>query len=322
MIGRIPLWATLLPLVLGVAVWALVWRGYEAGFEADLREVLPAGTDIEAGGFPYRLEARLADLKLAHRDEALLLELNADEVRVNRVPWQRDRQVISLGPSSARVALVPVAGGEVRIEAPAAQASLRLEGERIARGSGVWQKPRIRTGLFDAPVSAATFEAHLRETPAEAARASGGRQPTQVQLVLGGTEVRFGAGAPLSFRLASELTASRPISSLAGWRQGGTVELQEAVLSDATGEVARLTGRLVVEPTGAPRLEGVIETVCPASVRAAVAGLPPANEQRSRQPERIALSGSLPGGLVAAPRDPKRPPPPVRGQEPPCPRLR
>jgi hypothetical protein len=322
MIGRIPLWATLLPLLLGVAVWAFVWRGYEAGFEADLRKVLPADAEIEAGGFPYRLEARLGEIKLEHRDAALELGLATESMAVNRVPWQRDRQVISLGQSQARAALGPIAGADVVIDSPAAQASLRLEEARIARGSAVWQQPTIRTGLFAAPVRAAEFQAHLRETPATGAARTEGRLPTQVQLVLGGREVRIGAGASLEFRLVSELTATQPVASLSGWRSNGTVELQEAVLSDSTGEVARLKGRLVAEPSGALRLDGVIETVCPASVRAAVAGLPPVAEQRSRRPEQVAVSGTLPGGLVAAPRDPAKPPPPVRAQEPPCPRLR
>ena len=57
---RIPLWATLIPLVLGVLLWAWLWRGYEARLESDLAKILPPGTAIEATGFPYRLEARIA----------------------------------------------------------------------------------------------------------------------------------------------------------------------------------------------------------------------------------------------------------------------
>jgi hypothetical protein len=318
---RIPLWATLIPLVLGIAVWAFVWRGYEAQFEADLKKVLPADRAIDAGGFPYRLEARLETLKLAHRDTALDLGLAAEDATVNRVPWQRDRQVMTAGRSQARAALTPIAGADVVVDAPEALASLRLDGPRIARLSIVWQKPAITTGLFAPAVTADSVEAHLRETPASDAKPAGPRLPTQAQLVLAGEAVRFGAGAPLKLALDSELTAPGPINSLAGWEKGGTAEIRSATLSDPTGEVARLSATLVADG-GRLRLAGTVETVCPATVRAAFAGTRAPPEQRSRVAERIAISGTLPGGLTAAPRDPAKPRPPVRGQEPPCPALR
>jgi hypothetical protein len=319
---RIPLWVTLLPLIAGIAVWAFVWRGYEAGFEQDLRAVLPADAEIEAGGFPYRLEAQLGSVSLAHRDAALALDLKADGARINRVPWQRDRQVISLGASEAGAALAPIAGASVVIKAPAAQSSLRLDGPRIARLSTVWQQPVIETGLFAAPVKASVFEAHLRETPASGdAPQKIGRLPTQVQLVLSGTDLRFAGGAPLTFAFDAELTAPGPIRSLAGWQSSGTAEIRSVVLSDEAGEVARMSGSLVSE-AGRLNVTGMVETVCPATVRAAIAGEAAPSEMRARKPERIAVSGTLPGGLVAAPRDPTKPPPPVRGQEAACPRLR
>jgi hypothetical protein len=317
---RIPLWATLIPLMLGIAVWGFIWRGYEAGFEADLRKVLPSDMAIDAAGFPYRLEARLATVKLDHRDAALQLGLAAEDATINRVPWQRDRQVITVGQSQARAALAPLAGADVAVDAPEALASLRLADGRIARLSIVWQKPAITTGLFALPVKADSFEAHLRETPADT-KAAGPRLPTQAQLVLAGTGVRFGGGAPLKLAMDSEMTGPGPITSLAGWEQGGTAEIRSATLSDATGEVARLSATLV-EEEGRLRIAGTVETVCPATVRAAFSGTGAPEEKRSRVPEKIAIQGTLPGGVTAAPRDPTRPPPPVRGQEPPCPALR
>jgi hypothetical protein len=317
---RIPLWATLIPLALGIAVWGFVWRGYEAGFEADLRKVLPADVAVDAGGFPYRLEARLESVKLAHRDAALELGLAAEAATINRVPWQRDRQVITVGRSQARAALAPLEGAHVVVDAPEALASLRLEGARIARLSVVWQKPAIATGLIATPIRADSFEAHLRETPA-GGKADGPRLPTQAQLVLAGEAVRFGESAPLKLALDGELTGPGPISSLAGWEQGGTAEIRSAVLSDATGEVARLSATLAADG-GRLRVAGTVETVCPATVRAAIAGVAAPQEMRSRVPERIAIGGTLPGGLTAAARDPAKPPPPVRGQQPPCPKIR
>ncbi len=318
---RIPLWATLIPLMLGIAVWGFIWRGYEAQFEADLRKVLPADVEIDAAGFPYRLEARLGTIELSHGDAALELALAAKEATVNRVPWQRDRQVMTAARSRAQAALAPLAGASVDVQAPEVLASLRLDGPHIARLSIVWQQPAVTTGLFAPPMRADTLEAHLRETPASDATAAGPRLPTQAQLVLSGEGVRFGAGAPLKLALDSEMTAPGPISSLAMWERGGTAEIRSATLSDATGEVARLSATLV-EEGGRLRLAGTVETVCPATVRAAIAGTRAPQEMRSRVPERIAIGGTLPGGLTAAPRDMAKPPPPVRGQQPPCPALR
>jgi hypothetical protein len=322
--ARIPLWATLLPLVAGIAIWAFVWRGYEQDFVEDLSAVLPANTRIETGGFPYRLEATVAPLAVTHADRALRLEAKAAELQVNRVPWQRDRQVLNLRGVTAEAALAPLAGAVARIDAASAQASLRLEGKRIARLSVVWAEPAIQTGLFATPARAQQFELHLRETPAKAGGAdpASPRLPTQAQLVLSGTDVRFGGGAPLALGLDSELTGAGPIASLDAWEKNGTAEIRSATLSDSTGEVARMTATLVADGGRALRVSGVIETVCPMSVRAAIGGTAPVAEQRTRKPERIAIAGTLPGGLVASARDPALPPPPVRGQEPPCPRLR
>jgi hypothetical protein len=321
---RVPLWLALLPLAAGILVWIVLWRGYAAGFEAELRRILPADSAIAIGGFPYRLEADLGAVRLQHRDAALELDLRADGVRVNRVPWQRDRQVISLGKSQARAALAPLAAAEVIVDSPAAQASLRLAEGRIARLSAVWQAPTIGTRLLPVAVIADRFEAHLRETPS----ANGGREPanprlpTQVQLVLGGEGVRFGGGSPLKFALDSELTAAGPIASFARWQADGTVEIRALTLADATGEVARLSATLVPDGDGRLRIAGTIQTVCPASVRAALAGAPPVSEKRTRQPETVAFEGRLPADVVVDARDPARPPAPVRGQQPDCPRLR
>jgi hypothetical protein len=327
---RIPLWATLVPLVLGVLLWALLWRGYEARLESDLAKILPPGAVIEASGFPYRLEARIAPASLALDDVALSARVSAAEAAVNRVPWQRDRQVIAARKSDAAVALKSLPGAHVRVRAPMARASLRLDGGRIARLSILWDQPDVSTGLFAVHVRAGRLEAHLRETPALAgsrpagspAPADGPTGPTQAQLVLDSPDIRFGEGAPLLFSLDSEITAAAPVRSFEGWAGAGTYEIRSATLSDRTGEVARLSATLVRDSQGRLSVAGTIDTVCPASVRAAIAGGPATIEQRTRKPERIAISGRLPGEIAASVRDATRPPPPVRGQEPPCPRLR
>lgn len=326
-IGRVPLWATLIPLALGVVFWGWLWRDYAGRFEADLSAVVPDTADISVGGFPYRLEARIPEFATALDAGVLQGKLGVRELTVNRVPWQADRQVLNLDKSVAEIAVVGLAGTSARVSADEAQASLHVEGSgkerRIGRLSMVWEAPQIETGLLPVPIRAGHFEAHLRETPAEAmAGVAAGASPVQAQLVLAGKAVQFGAGAPLTFALDSEFTGAGPLRSYARWANGGAVEIRSATLSDDTGEVARLTATLRPDGKGALQMAGRIETVCPASVRAVVAGAPQPEEKRSRKPEVIAISGTLPGGLVAAPADPARPPPPVRGQQPPCPRLR
>lgn len=320
MIGRFPLWATLLPLLVGILVWGLLWRGQAAGFEADLQKILPSA-EIVVTGFPYRLEAKVAPVRLSHQDTALVASLTAPEVSVNRVPWQPDRQVINLTGSTASIALKPILGAAARITAPEAQASLRLDQGRIARLSGVWEEPKLETGLLPVAATARHFEAHLRETPSSKAAPASPRLPTQVQLMLSARALRLGGSDSLDFVLDSDLTARAAIESLAGWASGGTAEIRAATLTDATGEVARLSATLV-DDKGELRLAGTIESVCPANVRAAIAGLPPVSEKRLRKPERIAIGGTLPGNIQAAPPTAGRPAGPVRGQEPPCPRLR
>jgi hypothetical protein len=320
---RWPLWTALVPLVAGIALWALLWSGYRRAFAAELEAALP-GHAVAVSGFPYRLEARIAPLSVAREDVALAGTIAARELRVNRVPWQRDRQVLNLTDSVAEVRLKPLAGAWARVSADHAQASLRLEGRRIARLSMLWEAPAIATGLLPVPARAARFEAHVRETPATArgAEPRNPRLPTQVQLVLAADALRLGNGDPLDLAMQTELTAGRPVSSLAGWARDGTAEVVALRLADPTGEVARLEATVVPDGAGRLRAAGTIGTVCPANVRAALLGAPPVSERRTRRPERVAFEAMLPGAIRVDARDPARPPAPVRGQEPPCPRLR
>lgn len=314
---------TLVPLVAGIAAWAVLWNGFRSDFEATLGRLLPDETRVSTGGFPYRLEARAAPLALDWSGDALTATIQAAEAVANRVPWQPARTVLNLREPRLRLALAPLQEARLEIAAPAAQASLRTAEGRIARMSVVWEDATVRLGWLPMPITAERLEAHLRETPArDAADASTPRLPTQDQLVLTARDLRFGGGDPLTLMLDSEVTADRPVTSLKAWAAQGTVEVRALTLSDATGEVARFTGTLVPAGDGTLRLAGTVETVCPQSVRATFEGRPAPSEKRSRRPERIAFTGLLPGGLELAPADPDRPPPPVRGQQPPCPRLR
>ncbi|MGQ5702296.1 hypothetical protein ACUJ46_09630 [Sandaracinobacteroides sp. A072] len=321
---RIPLWMTLLPLVAGLGLWGLMWTSQANDLRADLKAILPQAGDVPVGGFPYRLQAHVAPVAVNHMDSALTARIDAPDMTVNRVPWQRSRQVLNLSRPEAEIALRPLRGARLLIRSETAQASLRLDDARIARLSGVWEKARIETGLLPVSATADRFEAHLRETPSldSAAEPRNPRLPTQAQIVLGAQALRLGDGDALGLAMDMELTAASRIQSLAGWLDRGTVEIERMSLKDATGEVALMRATIVPDGAGGLRVAGTIETVCPANVRATLAGQPPLSEKRARRAEVIAFSGLLPGEVTAEPRDPSKPPPPVRGQEPPCPRLR
>ncbi len=319
---RFPLWVALLPLAGGILLWAFLWGGHRDRLLADMQPLLPAGTAITTGGFPYRLEATVAPLAIGRADDALTSRLAADSLSVNRQPWQPDRQVLSLRNSVASLQLKPLSGAHVRIAAPQAQASLRMDGGTVGRLSIVWESPELAIGLLTARLRAERLEAHFRETPATAEASPSPRLPTQDQFVLSGKGVRADAGDPLAVQLDGEITGRAPVRSFAIWADGGTLEIRSLVLTDSTGEIGRIAATLVPGAGGEVRIAGTIETVCPASFRAALAGLPPVSEKRARKAQLLPFSGVLPAGILVAAADPDKPAPPVRGQEPPCPRLR
>ena len=319
---RIPLWVTLIPLVAGIGIWLWLWRGYAHGFRSELQHWLPADADVTMQGFPYRLEADIRKAEVSRQSDALAMDVRAAEALVNRVPWQRNRQVITLIEPEAKLAARQLAGADLHIRAPHAQASLRIEQGRIARLSAIWDKPHLQSGLFAAPVTAENLETHLRETPSLPDGATSPTGPVQAEVEMRGRQVRIGGGAPLALELAADLTADAPIASFAAWAAGGTAEIRHLTLSDDSGEVARVTATLVPDGAGRLRVAGTVDTVCPAALRAAIAGEAPVSEKRLRRPARIAFAGTLPGGVAAVAADPAANYGPVRAQEPPCPRLR
>ncbi len=314
---RIPLWLTIVPLLLGGALYWHFWSGWRDTLRADLAQVLP-GAAVTIGGFPYRLEADIAAPRYT-LGGPVKLALTAARARINRNPWQRDLTVVRTAQPRANAAVTELARVSVTAAAADAVASVHLGARGIARLSTVFTALRATTGLFAAPVAADEFEVHLRETRARSNEAWSATPPQQAQVVLNGTRVRFGEGAPLSFALDAGVTATAPLHDFAGWADGGTVEVRSAVLSDATGEVARLVASAVAA-NGTLRLNGTVTTVCPQAVRAAADGTAPAPESRLRNPVRLTLSGS-PGAFVLGPA-PSDAPTAVRGQLPPCPRLR
>lgn len=319
--SRFPLWLTLLPLAAGILVWHLVWTGYANDFKAETAALLPPGTRISSGGFPYRLQVEAQEIDQRHQGASLVARLRADTLTAHRVPWQKDRQVMNFVAPEVELALVGLPDVRVRITAPHAQASLRTEPGRIARLSTVWEQPEIQTGLFPGGFTATGFEAHVREIPAAPSEPASPRLPAQGQIRLSGTGLRHGDSAPFTLSLDAEITAAAPIRSYAIWAAGGTVEIRDLRLTDPTGEILRVKATLVPDGKGRIRIAGTLETVCPATIRAAASGQPAAREMRARQPLLLAFSGNLPGEISVEPAPPGKPAPPVRGQLPPCPAL-
>lgn len=313
---RIPLWLTVVPLVIGGAVYWQFWSGWRDTLRADLAAVMP-GAPVAIGGFPYRLEADVAAPRYA-LGGAVKLRLAASLGRVNRNPWQRDLTVVRTEQPDATATISELAGATVRATAVTSVSSIHLGAIGIARLSTVFTGLHATTGLFAAPIAATSFEIHLRETRARSNEAWSATPPQQAQVVLAGSGVRFGSGAPLTLALDAGVTAASRLRDYAGWAAGGTVEIRAATLSDATGEVARLVAS-AVPAGGALRLLGTVTTVCPASIAAAVAGVTAPREMRLRNAVRLAFGGTPGAFSVGSP--PAGAPTAVRNQLPPCPRL-
>jgi hypothetical protein len=316
---RVPLWATLIPLVIGLAIYWWYWDRERDAFQASLTAIFGDGR-AAVGGFPYRLEAVLAEPRLRH-DGQYRLDARAERAVVNRQPWRDSLSFVRLVEPRLQWR-APALGLGFDVTSQGAQTSLRLDGKRIVRLSSVHDGAELRLPFVVRPATAATFEWHFRETPASPDPAS--RAPTfpeQAQLVLGAETLRFGKGDPLTFAAQLGLTSAAPVWDLASWRRGGTVELRRLTLADKTGEVMTFIATGSPGPSGPLRVAGTVETVCPESVQALFAGTPlPAREYRARRPVKLSFGGvgdapnlQLPaGGLRRLP---------VRAQEPPCPVL-
>jgi hypothetical protein len=317
---RWPLLLSLLPLLLGLAAYGHFWRGWAADFETTLASWFP-GARPQVTGFPYRMEAELAGVKLAHAGGTSAV-LAVDKLRLNRGPWRPELTVLQ----GQGVALAAGAAGlDARVTAASATASLKIAPDvaglnRLARLSIVLPGARGNAGLGP-DFRADNLELHLREVfPAKLASP---RLAQHGQLVIGATGFALGQGAPIS--LAADVTA-RGASRLDDYRRwatsAGSLDLV-MIGSDATGEIFKLDATIVPLAAGL-RLAGTITTVCPLSVQAALNGSVPRAEQRLRSAVRLALETALPaGGAVALSGVPADLATRARrGQLPACPRLR
>lgn len=321
MTRRWPLIVSLLPLLLGLAVYGQFWRGWAAGFETTLASWFP-GRRVEVTGFPYRLEAELTQVGLA-RQGGVRLGLAVDRLRLNRGPWRPELTVLQ----GQGVELAAATGGLMaRVDAGVATASLKIVPDsagvdRLSRLSIVLPHASGNAGLGP-DFRADSLELHLREILGAAADA-GPSLPARGQLVVVASGFTLGAGAPIS--LDGDIRARGPgrLDDYRRWAdQGGSLDVTLRG-SDATGEVFAADAS-VVPLGGGFRLAGTITTVCPLSVQAALNGTAAPAEQRLRAPVRLALESALPaGGAVALSGIPADLPTRARrGQLPACPRLR
>lgn len=316
---RLPLLMTLLPLALAIGLYWFFWAGWAAQFQDVLDGWLPAGS-ARVGGFPYRLEAEVENPRLADGD-VVKLSATATRARINRGPWRPELTVVAT--EAPRFAATVSAGIAAAVTARTAITSIHVDpaSGRLLRLSTAADMARASTSLLPLAVTADRLEIHLRERVAEAAAAAAPTGAPRGQLVLAGTALRLGQGDPLA--LAADLVATGParLNAYDRWATSGTVEVTSLTLADATGEVARVKATIVPVGRTGLRLAGTIETVCPASVAAAVAAAPPVSEQRLRSAVRLAFQGT-PGAVTLAPLPADLASRAVRAQLPPCPVLR
>lgn len=319
---RWPLLLSLLPLLLGLAAYGHFWRGWAADFEGVLAGWFP-DERVAVGGFPYRLEAEMVDVKRAH-EGGVSAGFAVNRLRLNRGPWRPELTVLQ----GEGVALTAAAAGlAAQVNAPSGTASLKLAADatglqRLARLSMVLPGARGNTGLGP-DFRADSLELHLREIIAGTADAASPQLPVQGQLVIGATGLTLGQGAPISLDMDVKVRGPGRLTDYRLWAaRGGSLDLVMTG-GDATGEIFKAQASVV--PLGeVTRLAGTITTVCPLSVQAALNGTAALTEQRLRSPVRLALETALPAGgpvaLSGIPADIATRA--RRGQLPACPRLR
>jgi len=322
MMRRIPLWLTLVPLVVAGVLYGVLWRGWAEEFRAELTPWLAGAPAIT--GFPYRLEADANAPRLS-RGEVVKLEASAARARINRGPWQPELTVLQLQTLRASARVSPAISA--RLEGNTAITSINWGEGRLRRLSSVVQAARLTLGQFPSgtpggtmgginlPITADTLELHLREREGDPVPDTSPTQAARGQLVLSGTRLRLGKGDALT--MAAEVLATGP-ARLTGydlWAGTGTLEITRLTLSDAHGEVVSARATLAPKGRDELRLAGTITTVCPLTISGSAA-----TEYRLRVPVRVAISGT-PEALILDPLSEDISRRPRRTKEPACPKL-
>lgn len=325
MMRRIPLWLTLVPLLVAVGIYWLFWTGWARDFKASLQPWLP-GAELAVTGFPYRLETGVTRPSLALGD-VVKINATAARARLNRGPWQPQLTVISA--ETPRFSAIVGSVLSATVAGKAAAISVNVGDGRLARLSTRIEAAAVRLGVAAVPITADSLELHVREpAPADATASappgvtiSAPAGAVRGQLVIAGERLRFGNGDALTLAADIGVTGGARLRAYDVWASTGTTEIRRFTLADAHGEVASIRATAVPTRRIGVRYAGTIDTICPRSVAALTTGSPPVAEQRLRTAVRLAFEGSDGGlKLTALPADLARRP--VRGQLPPCPVLR
>jgi hypothetical protein len=314
---RLPLWLTLVPLIVAVGLYYALWQGWARDFDALVRGWLPA-TPFEVTGFPYRLEAEVGHPEVKGGDVVRLFA-SAARARINRGPWQEKLTLV--GADYPRFSAIVGPGIGASFSGKSALTSINVVGGRLVRLSSVIEAANARLGFSPVRIAADSLELHLRERQPGSESTEGATPPPRGQLVVSGQRVRFDGGDALTVAADMSVTGPARLTDYDRWVTTGTIELTRVSLADAHGEVLGISGTIVPLGRRALRFAGTIETVCPASVSAAFDGRAAPVEKRLRAPLRLAFEGE-PGAMRLAPLPVDLGQRAIRGQQPPCPRLR
>ena len=317
MLRRVPLWVTLVPLLLAGGLYWLLWSGWAKEFGAVVEDVLPA-SDIAVTGFPYRLETEVASPSWSF-GSGVKIAASADRAFINRGPWAPELTVIRAEYPKFSAIVGPGFGAS--FTGKAALTSVKIVEGRLVRLSSVIEAAKARLGFTPVGIGADVLELHLRERDPAAKAPDSATLPPRGQLVVKGERLRFDNGDALTFVADITANGAARLTDFDRWAHDGTIEVAKLTLADAHGEVAKVAATVVPVGRTALRFAGTIETVCPANVLAAFDGAPAVAEQRLRIPVRLAFDGlagairlsGVPGDLALRAR---------RGQDPACPVIR
>lgn len=317
MLRRLPLWTTLIPLVLAGGLYWVLWSGWAKEFGAAVEDVLPA-TDVSVTGFPYRLETEITSPTWTF-GSGVKIAAGADRAFINRGPWAPELTVVRAEYPKFSAIVGPGFGAS--FTGKAALTSVKIVEGRLVRLSSVIEAAKARLGFTPVAIVADVLELHLRERVPEATLPESATLPPRGQLVVKGERLRFDGGDALTFAADMTANGATRLTDFDRWAHDGTIEVAKLTLADAHGEVAKVAATVVPMGRTGLRFAGTIETVCPGNVLAAFDGAPAVKELRLRIPVRLAFDGpagalrltGVPDDLAMRAR---------RGQDPACPAIR
>jgi hypothetical protein len=257
------------------------WEAHTArrGIEAWFAEERAAGHEanyqsLAVYGFPYRIEARLTDVKLGRPDSALKWSASTPLLFLDALPLQLDKVYATL-PKPVTISYRPAIRGQTigaarrqwRITSSKMMASVHTEDGRLKRFS--FDAPNLEgKGEAGGIFRAKDFQAHLREVPSAAAPGALAADMALSFDTLGWAARPSDTFQTVSFDFVGHLSGTRsthdlvagtmPLAdALKAWaKEGGTFDLKKLDLHWGKLAIAG-TGHLSLSPNGKP--EGVID---------------------------------------------------------------